>query len=283
MAKVENRYDELKAVGVSSDASIMSDAAILKTIHDRFETRNSHEWELGYFASTLWRKGAWRDRVRTPTPSYRQFFDYLYDEIGIDTSESRRLIACMETYVQWAPFGEKDSTIVDVIKQIGISKPHICTSYMNGISLDQARALIDLCQQTPASRLREAARALLKGTTPKSVDAALPAAKIGGAARATVNHLSWAADRLIAGELFVPRQKHTQSCKEISWSVVFETARKSSGLSVDEQFAELMQVWAERLPKSILAKANELFEYEMSKRNEAGEFLYGEKRRAKAA
>lgn len=231
-------------IGTSFDASKMSPDDVFKKIRSR---TNEADWDTGYGLFYLYSTANWRGNE--PNAKFTRFVHYCEDHLmGEHAARIRMLIDVYSTYAVY-----QDAKIVDLVKEIGMSKADIAIPYTVGLPTQKVRDLLKLASVTPARALRDALRNFIGGSTKPPRDKSAGGDKEAARAIEMISHKDGG---LLNMELFIPRCVPQAAMHEVAWWALFQTFRKSQDLSVDEAFAELMRMLAQSMPQDVLDEAH---------------------------
>lgn len=302
VVRAQYEANKLKSVGLPVNLDDLQFDDIMKNINGMVGRRADEEWTLGGYLAGGYVRKDWQIGINSKHATYRQYLRYLQADVlsgFVDATtegealvgENRRLIVSMEVYVGYSHYG--DEGIVDAIKKMGMSKPHIGLAYLDfkKDGVEKAREIIEVCRTTPASKLRAALDKRFRQSGPGGGHASDDDdAQMGAAARAALRHLNWAPTPLIGGKMFVPRCAPFDLASEMAMFCVFDAVRQSrlvkneetgkmEPISVDELFAEIVNDWINRKVKaSVMNDARVFFKVRMADRNQGGtEFPFDQK------
>jgi ABC-type transporter MlaC component len=280
-ASIEN----VVRIGVSYDADGKEVVDVASEMRNRLRAQRVGDWELGYLTLTLYKRAPWRDGVNG-IPEWSDFIGHLENEQKIPVhDDDRKIRDVMDVYAGWSKYN--DAVIVDTIKDIGISKPHIALAYLKGASPEQAREIIKLCETHTARTLRTAIRKFLG----KDVTGSSDISPDDRAARQVLAYLADSDNPMVKG-LFVPRRDDQGVHVEFSWRSVFTVYAQEHGLSTDQAFAHVMHAFVKSLPSKMVDAAYDRWTASMEatgavyKLDPDQDFIFGEMmsgRRRKAA
>jgi hypothetical protein len=242
---------ELQRVGVRNDAANLTKTEELVAAIDKSEDAYMDQmWESCYLFAELYRRREWTVGLNA-RPRNAHFAQYVQQHFPRRGYTENELMTRVDCYITYSRFGDPD--IVTKIKEFGgLTKPHMAIPWvqMHRGSPEKVKAILELCQQTPAMNLRAALRARFPIRA-----GSLPQRKIktrgnGVSGEGVIQYLATRQSLgVIEDELFVPRQTATEMEIEyayysITQSYILDIDGKAT---VDDVFFQMMQAWIDSL------------------------------------
>lgn len=235
----------------TGDASKMSSSERHQLLASTNSAFMDHEWDRTVLLLAEYQSGEWIVGINAAKPGIKEFGSHVRS-LNIDLSDAQ-LTQRLEVCVVFSKFD--DPGMIDEIKAMGFSKPHIAVPYMGKVkTAGDARRILEVCKNTPAITLRSAIMDEL-GISRRTREF-----KENTKGKAAIREIVTSPTRLINNELFVPREGPRDYGLEVAWTTLFSELSKANKSTVEDIFDGMMRELYRSAPTALQMKVQARWE-----------------------